>query len=48
MNMIITLNYSKKILSKSEKSACFKWTHGLSGNVDRVATLPKSVIGIIM
>ena len=48
MNMII-ISY-KMLLSKSYKSACFKWTYWLSGN-DRVATLPKSYLtakGIIM
>ena len=46
----IIISY-KKLLSKSKKSACFKWTKGLSGKDYRDATLPKSYLtvkGIIM
>ena len=35
----------KKILSK--KSACFKWTYGLSGNGYRIAALSKSYVTVI-
>ena len=49
MNRII-LTY-KNLLPNSKKSACIKWTYGLSGNDYSVAALSKSyltVIGIIM
>ena len=35
----INITYKDK-LSKKNKSACFKWTYAISGNDDRVATLP--------
>ena len=41
----------KLVFKKVKKSACFKWTYGLTGKYYRVATFPKlylSDIGIIM
>ena len=47
----LTKKATKVCCQKSKKSACLKWTYGLSGIDNRVAALSKSyltVIGIIM
>ena len=48
---ILIITYKKKCCQKSKKTACFKWTHGLSGNDYIVTTLSNSYLtaqGVIM
>ena len=37
-------NIQKFVVKKVKKSACFKWTYGLSSNDYRVAALSKSYL----